>query len=77
MVLEREDANSILVVLNTELLFEEVGEESSHLTAPGSADVVSWNSFIYCLVNNVGGMSVSLQSTFINFTRALLHNTLL
>lgn len=65
-------------MLNTELLlFEEVGEESSRLTACGSADVVSWNSFINCLVNNVGGMSLSLQSTFIKFTRALVHNTLL
>lgn len=64
-------------MLNTELLLFEEVEESSHLTACGSADVVSWNSFINCLVNNVGGMSLSLQSTFIKFTRALVHNTLL
>lgn len=56
--------------------FEEV-EESSHLTVHGSADVISWNSFIYCLVNNVGGLSVSLQSAFIKLTWALIHNILL
>lgn len=76
-VLGWEDTDSIFVVLSTEWqLFEEV-EESSHLTVHGSADVISWNSFIYCLVNDAGGLSVSLQSTFIKFTWALIHNILL
>lgn len=76
-VLGWEDAGSISVVLNTELqLFEELGE-SSHLTVHGSADIISWNELIYCLVNDVGSLWVSLQTTFIKFTWALIHNILL
>lgn len=63
-------------MLNTELQLFEV-EKSSHLTVLGTADIISWNSFIYCLVNDVGGLSVSLQSTFIKFAWALIHNILL
>lgn len=76
-ILGWEDVDSISVVLNTELQLFEEPEESSHLRVHGSADIISWNSFIYCLVNNVGGLSVSLQSTFIKFTWALIHNILL
>ena len=77
LVLVWEDADSSFVVLNTEWqIFEEVVEESFHLTAHGSAEAVSWNSFIYYVVNSGGGMSVSLQSTFIKFTRASVHSSL-